>query len=44
MRLAALAQAADNGDGLAVERVLRRSDPDLLFLNARQLSSVMVKG
>jgi hypothetical protein len=44
VRLAALAQAADDRDELAVEGVLRRGDPNALFLSMRQLSSIMVDG
>jgi hypothetical protein len=42
--LAALAQAADHRDSLAVEGMLRRGNPNVLSLSARRLSSVMVGG
>ncbi len=44
VRLAALAQATDDRDELAVEGVLRRGDPNALLLSGRQLRSLMAAG
>jgi len=44
VRFAALVQATDHRDSLAVEGVLWRGDLNALFLSVRPLSSVMAGG